>query len=234
MERFSDAVANCLSTEYCAPSNSRFNQWVLQSYQEKIHGMVRGAALELCASFGLRGEGNIGIFMAILIHWPFCRGWWGGSSGGIHSDVLEPWESHSGCWAAAIPKNVIITYRQVLLLVQHTEIVKWQQNNVLQPLDAPCSWNSGHGALLSWLGPLTLVWRVRFAASWYNLCFNHLIEEWLCQMQNSEKIVQDSWESQHLSFSVAHLSFQSSLKMFPCPLGFSLPWNKICKCMFEI
>lgn len=105
---------------------------------------------------------------------------------------------------------------------------------MLQPLDAPCSWNSGHGALLSWLGPLTLVSRVRFAASWCNLCFNHLIEEWLCQMQNSEKIVQDSWESQHLNVSVAHLSFQSSLKMFPCPLGFSLPWNKICKCMFKI
>lgn len=37
-------------------------------YQEKIQGMVKGAALELHGSFGLRAEGNTGIFMAVLIH----------------------------------------------------------------------------------------------------------------------------------------------------------------------
>ena len=37
-------------------------------YQEKIQGMVRGATLRLYAGFGLRVEGNIGIFMAILIY----------------------------------------------------------------------------------------------------------------------------------------------------------------------
>lgn len=37
-------------------------------YQEKIQGMVKGAALELYGRFALRVEGNTGIFMADLIH----------------------------------------------------------------------------------------------------------------------------------------------------------------------
>lgn len=52
------------------------------------------------------------------------------------------------------------------------EMATW--NHVLQAIDAPCSWNLGHGALLSWLGPLASVSRVRFAASWY-CCANPLL-----------------------------------------------------------
>lgn len=66
-----------------------------ESYQEKIQGVVKGAALELCASFGLRAEGNIGVFMAVLI--PFAEGGEVGAQG-KYTDVLQPWESLSGHW----------------------------------------------------------------------------------------------------------------------------------------
>lgn len=75
MERFSDTVKLTVSSlnVVLLQLQDLINKSlaIFRVYQEKIQGMVRGAILRLYASFDLRVEGNIGIFMAID---PFAEG----------------------------------------------------------------------------------------------------------------------------------------------------------------